>query len=257
LAERIVTPNERRSPRAATPGRLVGMPFPHAITDEDGLRRVYRQPHPVVKRKAIDHVDDGARRFIAAAPFVVVSTAGPGGVDASPRGGPPGFVAVLDPGRLAIGDLSGNNRLDTFTNVVHDGRVGLLFMIPGVDETLRVNGRATLTDDPGVLDACPIDGTRPRVALGVDVDECFMHCAKAYRRSGLWKPESWLGPDEVPSAVEIMKAHVKLDHVPTEAVAADLEVGYAATMWKAGGEPPPADGQEAVPAEAQPAADPA
>jgi hypothetical protein len=211
------------------------MPFDHAIRDEAGLRRIYREPHAIVRRKAIDHIDDGARRIIAASPFVVLSTAGPGGVDASPRGGPPGFVAVLDDHRLAIGDLAGNNRLDSFGNLVANPGVGLLFLVPGLGETLRVNGRATLTDDPAVLDACPIGGTRPRVALGVDVEECFVHCAKAFRRSRLWDPATWPADDETPSAAAVLKGHVQID-APVEAIEADLEESYRTTLWEPGGD---------------------
>jgi hypothetical protein len=244
LVRTVGADRERRSLFRRAGWQAGRVPFDHAITDDEGLRRVYRQPHALVQRKVIDRVDHGARRFIAASPFVVVSTAGPDGVDASPRGGPPGFVTVLDDHRLALGDLAGNNRLDSFRNIVASAQVGLLFLIPGVGETLRVNGRATLTDDPAVLDACPVGGTRPRVALGVDVDECYVHCAKAFRRSGLWDPASWADPTDRPSAAAIIKAHVRLDDVPTEAIENDLEAGYAATMWQPGGQADPADPAE-------------
>lgn len=210
------------------------MPFEHAVPDVVGLRELYRQPHPLVLRKQIDHVDAAARSFIEASPFVVVATTGPGGVDASPRGGAPGFVAVLDAGRLAMGDLAGNNRLDTHTNVLADPRVGLIFLVPGVEETLRVNGRATLTTDPAVLDAVAVHGRRPPLAIGIDVDECFIHCAKAFRRSGLWQPESWPVPDERPSAARALREHIGLEVAP-EVIAADLEAGYQVTLWEPGG----------------------
>jgi PPOX class probable FMN-dependent enzyme len=211
------------------------MPFAHQVADMAALREIYRQPHENVIRKVIDHVDDGARSFVARSPFVVVSTNGPGGVDASPRGGPPGFVTVLDDKRLALGDLAGNNRLDSFGNVVQDGAVGMLFLVPGLGETLRVNGRGTITIDPDVLDACPIDGRRPKVALGVDVQECYIHCAKAFRRSRLWDPASWPQDDERPSATKIVLDHMGLDVDPA-LVDAELEAGYKATMWTVGGE---------------------
>jgi PPOX class probable FMN-dependent enzyme len=210
------------------------VPFDHAITDVETLRGEYHPASPAVLKKSIDHIDDGARGFIEKAPFVVVATFGPGGADASPRGGPPGFVRVLDRHRLAIGDLAGNNRLDSFANVVQRPEVGLLFLVPGSDETLRVNGRATLTRDPAVLDATAIDGRRPRVALGVDVAECFIHCAKAFRRAGLWQPDTWLPPEERPCAAEIIRAHVGID-APVEAIQADLEHAYRVTMWWTGG----------------------
>ncbi|MFP4513795.1 MAG: MSMEG_1061 family FMN-dependent PPOX-type flavoprotein [Acidimicrobiales bacterium] len=210
------------------------MPFAEAITDVDGLRRLYREPHELVLRKQIDHVDAAARAFIAAAPFVVLATASDDGTDASPRGGHPGFVAVLDDTRLAMGDLAGNNRLDSHTNLLAHPRVGMLFLVPGVDETLRVNGRATLTTDPAVLDAVAIDGRAPRLAIGIDVEECFVHCAKAFRRSRLWDPSSWPGPEEQPSAACALRDHLDLDVAP-EVITADLEAGYTATMWEPGG----------------------
>lgn len=210
------------------------MPFDHAVTTADGLRRLYREPHELVVRKQIDHLDAAARSFIAASPFVVVATAGPGGGDASPRGGPPGFVAVLDDHRLAFGDLAGNNRLDTYTNLLAHPEVGLLFVVPGVDETLRVNGRASLTTDPAVLDAVALDGRRPRLAVGVDVQQCYVHCAKAFRRARLWDPASWLPPSQRPSAACAFRDHLRLD-VDPQVIAADLEAGYRATMWEPGG----------------------
>jgi PPOX class probable FMN-dependent enzyme len=215
------------------------MPFENRIEDVAGLRQLYAQAHPAVKAKAIDHVDAGARAFLARATFAVLATSGPHGGDASPRGGPPGFAAVLDDHRIALGDLAGNRRLDSFENLLANPRVGLLFVIPGMSETLRVNGRASLTTDAVVLDACAYDGTQPKVALGIDVDEVYLHCAKAFRRSGLWDPESWPDAADRPSPGEIWKGHLEME-APAEAIEADLEVGYAVTMWQPGGDDVPA-----------------
>lgn len=213
------------------------MPFDHAVTDSHDLRRIYREPHPVVIKKVVDRVDGEAAAFIAASPFVVVATHGARGADASPRGGPPGFVKVLDEHRLAIGDLAGNNRIDTISNIVETGAVGMLFLVPGLDETLRVNGSATITTDPKVLERTAIDGRIPRAAIGIDVDACFIHCAKAFRRSALWRPESWLEASVLPSAACAFVEHLELEVAP-ELVAADLEAGYQRTMWEVGGEVP-------------------
>jgi uncharacterized protein len=210
------------------------MTFGPSIEDHDGLRTVYRQPSGGALDKEIDHLDEGARSFIARSPFLVLATSSPAGTDASPRGGPPGFVAVLDDHRLALGDLSGNNRLDSYSNVVENPEVGLLFLVPGVDETLRVNGRAALTTDPAVLDATTIDGRRPKVALGVEVDACYIHCAKAFRRARLWDAGSWLDPDERPQPVCILTGHLDID-VPPDVVAANLEKNYTETIWEPGG----------------------
>ena len=210
------------------------MPFAAPITDVDDLRSHYRPLTDLVRRKEIDRVDAGARGFIERSPFVVIATAGPDGVDASPRGGPPGFVAVLDEHRLAIGDLSGNNRLDTLANIVASPPVGLLFLVPGVDETLRVNGRATVTTDPSVLEAATIGDRRPKVAIGIDVDGCYVHCGKASRRGGLWDTTAWLAPEDRPSAACILKDHVELDLDP-EVIERALEKDYRATLWESGG----------------------
>ena len=211
------------------------MPFDHVVTDPQELRQLYREPHPLVLKKVVDRVDGEAAAFIAASPFVVVSTHGHRGADASPRGGPPGFVTILDERRLALGDLAGNNRIDTITNIAETGLVGLLFLVPGVDETVRVNGRATITTDPDVLARCALDGRTPRVAIGVDVEACFLHCAKAFRRSHLWDPASWPAPEARPSAACIVVEHLELD-VAAEVVTADLETGYQRTMWELGGQ---------------------
>jgi PPOX class probable FMN-dependent enzyme len=208
--------------------------FPGEIPTDDDLRRHYRPLTTIVRRKEIDHIDAAARTFIERSPFVVLATSGPDGCDASPRGGPPGFVAVLDDHRLAIGDLSGNNRLDSMSNIVATSAIGLLFMVPGVEETLRVNGRAAITTDDRVLDAAAIDGRRPRVAIGVDVEGCYIHCGKALRRGGLWEPDSWLAPTERPSPACILRDHIDLDVEPA-AIERALEDDYRATLWEAGG----------------------
>lgn len=205
-----------------------------AIESDAELRARYRNPSDIAMRKDVGRIDDGARTYIEASPFVVVASTSDDGCDASPRGGPPGFVKVLDEHRVALPDLSGNNRLDTLGNLVARPHVGLLFMVPGVDETLRVNGRATVTDDPDVLDACVVDGKRPRVAVVVDVDQCFIHCAKAFRRAGMWDPSSWAAPEERPRPECIIREHIAWDG-DGDQVRAVLEDGYRKTMWEVGG----------------------
>ncbi len=215
------------------------MPFEQTIDDRAQLRQHYAEPFPAVKAKQIDHIDAATRQVLARTPFAVLATSSARGVDASPRGGPPGFIRVVDDHRLAIGDLSGNRRLDSFENLLDDPHLGLLCMIPGMNETLRVNGRGSLTMDPAILDLCTIDGTRPGVALGIDVDEVFLHCAKAFRRSGLWEPERWPDAEGRPTAGEIFASHLELDIDPA-LIDADLEQGYQVTMWEPGGTDEPA-----------------
>jgi PPOX class probable FMN-dependent enzyme len=220
------------------------VPFEHTITSVEELREHYFV-NPTIDRKVIDHVDGGARSFIAASPFVVVATTSASGTDASPRGGPPGFVAVLDDHRIALGDLAGNRRLDTFENVLANPHVGMIFLIPGLGETMRINGRASLTTDPEVLAACAFEGFEPEVAFGVDVDEVYIHCAKALRRSRLWDQTTWPEPDDRPRPAQIIRDHVKYD-VPAERIEADLEKNYVETLWEAGGIDPVADSRAAA-----------
>ncbi len=211
------------------------MPFEHAIDSEEALRDHYGFPSEVLRKKIIDHVDEGAAGFIAMSPFFVIATSSDSGCDASPRGGHPGFVKVLDPHRIAFADLSGNRLLDTFTNIVRQPEVGLLFMIPGMDETLRVNGRATLTTDPEVLELCSIGDRPAKTAVGIDVEQVYVHCAKAYRRGGMWDPSSWLPAEERPSAACLIRDHMQIDVEP-QVIHDDLERGYALAMWEPGGD---------------------
>ncbi len=212
------------------------MPFAQTVTTEDALREHYGHPPDALRKKIIDHVDEGAAGFIAASPFIVIATSNDTGCDSSPRGGHPGFVKVLDERRIAFADLSGNRLLDTYTNVMANPSIGMLFMIPGMDETLRVNGRASLTTDPEILELCKIDDRVAKVAVGVDVEQVYIHCAKAYRRGGVWDPSSWLAAEDRPSAACIIRDHVKID-VDPQLIADDLERGYALSMWEPGGAP--------------------
>lgn len=185
-------------------------PFAEALTSEAQLAGLYEQPHERAIAKDIATLDDVARRLIAASPLVVVASHdAEGRSDCTPRGGPPGFVAVLDDDHLAIPDATGNKRLDTLRNVIATGSVGLLFLVPGRDQTLRVNGRACVTAAPDVLEAAGAVGKPPRTALVVAADEVYAHCPKAFVRSHLWDPATWPAPEDVPSAAEVMLAHLR------------------------------------------------
>jgi len=201
-------------------------PFANVISSLEALRDLYREPSELVRRKKIAHLDDGCRAVIEAAPLVLVGTSRPdGGCEVSPRGGPAGFVQVLDEQRLAIPDLSGNNLADSIRNIVLNPHVGRLCVLPGRDETLRVNGRAWLTTDDAVLDGFTAELRRPKAAIGVEVIDAFVHCAKSFRRGHVWEPASW-DPDVAPSAAELLTCHIQLDATP-EQLAANLEQGYA------------------------------
>lgn len=176
-----------------------------AITSIDELRTIYAQPTARVVKKQIDHLDRHCRSFIALSPFVVMSTVdAEGNLDASPRGGHPGFIRVKDERTLLIPDRPGNNRLDSFRNIIETGRAGFLFMIPGVTELLRVNGRAELRTDETLKQMCVEQDKLPKVVLSVIVLEAFLHCAKAIMRSALWKPEAQLNSKLLPTMGEMM-----------------------------------------------------
>ena len=151
-------------------------------------------------RKQLDHLDVHCRRFIALSPFVVLASSSADlALDASPRGGAPGFVRAPDAHTLLIPDAPGNHRLDTLENVVATGRLGLLFMIPGVDETLRVNGMAALSTDPVLIDAVADERRRPAVVIRVRVEQAYLHCAKAFMRSRLWSPQAQVERSALPT----------------------------------------------------------
>jgi PPOX class probable FMN-dependent enzyme len=165
----------------------------------DDLRVLFLEPRERAVKKQIDHLDIHCRSYIALSPFVVLATAGASGIDASPRGGAPGFVKVVDARTLLLPDAPGNNRLDSFRNIIESGQVGLLFMIPGFDETLRVNGTAVLSTAPVDLTRCADERRTPKVVVRVAVREAFLHCAKAFMRSRLWDESSKVGRDTLPT----------------------------------------------------------
>jgi PPOX class probable FMN-dependent enzyme len=194
-------------------------PLASAFTEPDQLRDFYKEAMPAAIRKDIAHIDDLCRRLIAASPMLFVGTHdGNGRVDVSPRGGQPGFVTVLDDRRLAIPDATGNRRLDTLENIVSSGRVGLIFVIPGRDTTLRVNGRAGVTADPDLLDRLTPVGKPPKTAIVVEAEEVYTHCPKAFIRSQLWDPDSWPDPASLPTSAEVSLAHQRNPDLTLEQV---------------------------------------
>ena len=168
------------------------------------LRRLYGEPPPTSIVKEIDRLNAGYRKLIEAAPFVVVATAGPEGLDCSPKGDSPGFVRILDERTLAIPDRPGNNRIDGFTNIMRDPRISLLFLIPGCGETLRVNGRAALTTDPELMQSFAVNGKLPRCVLIVEIERVYFHCSKAIVRSRLWDEAAKIDRKSLPSTGAII-----------------------------------------------------
>ena len=207
------------------------------IESVDGLREVYRQPSQTSLDKEVDHLDVHCRDFIGHSPFLTLATVTADGarLDVSPKGGPAGFVNVLDDHHLAIPDMSGNNRLDSLRNIVEGGRVALLFLVPGVEETMRVNGTARVSTDPEILDASPIAGKRPNACIVVEVETAFIHCAKALKRSGLWHTERWPVTEDMATPACMLRDHIGLDGISVEATQERLDASYAATTWEVGG----------------------
>ncbi|MDI9331352.1 MAG: pyridoxamine 5'-phosphate oxidase family protein [Alphaproteobacteria bacterium] len=189
------------------------------------LRSLCGPPSGRAARKEIHQIDDICRRYIALSPFVVMSTCDRAfNLDASPRGGAPGFVRVTDSGDLLLPDSPGNNRLDSIQNIAETGRIGLLFMVPGVKEILRVNGQARLSVDPEHLQACTDDRRVPKLVVHIGVESAYMHCAKALMRSQLWDASSHVLRELLPTMSEMIQAHSGMNLAPESQ--ADIERRY-------------------------------
>lgn len=180
--------------------------MPHVITSVAELEALYGIPNEASTVKEVDWLTPHYRAYIEAAPFMALATSGPEGLDCSPRGDKPGFVRIHDDKTLMLPDRRGNNRVDSLRNIVRDPRVGLLFLIPGVGNTLRVNGRAHLSVDPELLDSFAVEDKAPRSVTVVTVDTVYFQCARALARSELWNPERHVDPKSLPSAGEILAA---------------------------------------------------
>lgn len=200
------------------------------IANSEDLRSLYGEPSDVVKRKAIAKLDKHCRNFIAASPFLVVASAGAdGSADASPRGDGPGFVAVLDNETLLIPDRPGNKRIDTLENILENPHVGLIFFVPGMNETLRVNGRAEITTDHALLEPLAVNRKVPQAGILVRVEEAYLHCAKALIRSKLWDPETQIDRKSFPSLGRMIADQVA--DVDAEAADARIEEGYVKRLY--------------------------
>ncbi|BCG77492.1 pyridoxamine 5'-phosphate oxidase family protein [Mesorhizobium sp. 113-3-3] len=203
------------------------------VTTREELRTIYKTPRPTDGsiRKELKALDGHCRSFIGKSPFVLIgSSDGEGNADVTPKGDKPGFAAVLDDRTIAIPDRPGNNRLDTLENILRNPSVGLLFLIPGMNETLRVNGDARITVDAGLRERLAVDGKAPQSVVVVTVKAAYMHCAKAFMRSDLWKPESWYDRATLPTLGQILRDQLV---VAESADATDrwLDEEYKQTMW--------------------------
>ena len=181
------------------------------ISSSEQLRETVKMPSRYVDSKVIDHIDPLAERFIAASPLAILGTRrSDGGVDQTPRGDPPGFVKVLDPRTLALPDRPGNNRMDSVENILRDNAVGLLFLIPGHGDTLRVSGQAAVVRDDDLAEKLAINGRPAGLITLIRVERVLCHCPKSFIRSRAWKPDEWPDTSDVPSLAELMKAHGNL-----------------------------------------------
>ncbi|NEC10551.1 MSMEG_1061 family FMN-dependent PPOX-type flavoprotein [Streptomyces sp. SID7909] len=182
-----------------------------AVRDHEELRRTYELPRDTSLRKQTTELNEQTKKLIACSSLVLVASADPEGrCDVSSRGGPAGFVAVLDSRTVAIPDATGNRRLDTLQNVIATGRAGLLFIVPGRTTTLRVNGRACVSTRPELLEQLTPVGKPPASALVVGIEEVYPHCPKSLLRSGAWKPEQWPPADDQPTSAEVTLAQLRM-----------------------------------------------
>lgn len=201
------------------------------IETRDELRAVYRLPSENAVRKQLPMLDAHARKFLARCPFVLIGSQDAGGnADVTPKGDLPGFVNVLDDVTIAIPDRPGNNRLDTFENVIENPSVGLLFVIPGMNETIRINGEARITVDDDLRAQLGVNDRPALSVLIVRIHEVFLHCAKAFMRSELWKPESWPDRAEMPTLGEIIRDQLALKE-STEELDNGLAEAYRNSLW--------------------------
>ncbi|MGE0501064.1 MAG: pyridoxamine 5'-phosphate oxidase family protein [Rhizobiaceae bacterium] len=201
------------------------------LTSSEELRAIYPQPGDTPVRKELRALDRHCRAFIEKSPFVLIgSQDGAGNADVTPKGDRPGFVAVLDDSTIAIPDRPGNNRLDTLENVLANPAVGLIFLIPGMNETLRINGHARITLDADLRERLAVNGKAPQSVMVVSVKAAYMHCAKAFLRSGLWNPDGWPPRAAMPTLGEILRDQLTLAESGAEADRR-LDDAYRKTMW--------------------------
>jgi PPOX class probable FMN-dependent enzyme len=199
-------------------------PFNHIVTSEQELRDLLGAASPRSILKERRALDEHCRAYIAASPFLVMATSGcDGSCDVSPKGDAPGFVAVLDDRHIVIPDRPGNKRFDGMKNLLTNPHIGLIFLVPGREETLRINGRAWITRDPGLLARCVAHDKTPQLAIGVEVEQCFLHCQKAFLRSKLWRHAEWPAPDALASMAQVLHDQIKPAGITAQEYECEME----------------------------------
>ncbi|MBP2242098.1 PPOX class probable FMN-dependent enzyme [Cytobacillus eiseniae] len=185
-----------------------------AVTSEKELREIIGTPHEYVVKKEISMLDDHCKKFISMSPLFFLSTSGADGrCDVSPRGDFPNNILVLNNEQLVLPNRPGNKRVDSFENILSNPHVGLVFLIPGLDEVLRINGKATIINNKEILEQMSLNGKPPLLGIGVDVEECYIHCSRALKKSSIWNEETWKNKETLPSSLEIFHAHLKINGV--------------------------------------------
>ena len=203
----------------------------HTITDTAALKQIVGEPKPAIANKEMQALDRHIRHFISLCPFLCISTAdAEGNQDVSPRGDPPGFVKILDDRTVLIPDRKGNRRMDTMRNILENPNVGLLLMLPGVEEIVRINGKASITEDPTLLADCAVNGNAPALGIVVKIDDVFFHCAKAVIRSKLWDPKTPIERREFPTYGEIVRDQRDPD-ADIDSINADLQNDYKTRLY--------------------------
>ena len=208
------------------------LPWKDTVKTEDQLRSIMGKPGELVRKKVISYLDEHCKDFLSRSPFLVIATTDElGNCDVSPRGDRPGFALVLDDKHLVIPERPGNRRIDTLRNILANPKAGLLFLIPGLGETLRVNGKASLVKDDVLLERMAVNGKKPLIGIGIEVEECFIHCAKAMKRSGLWEPETWSEKDSLPNAARILLDHTKITDITENDLNQALQEDYEKELY--------------------------
>ena len=207
-------------------------PFQRVLRSEGELRTLMGEPSEIAVKKQLSALDAHCRAFIAQSPFLLLATSDAAGrCDVSPKGDVPGFVLVLDEKRLVIPDRPDNRRLDGMRNLLQNPHIGLIFLIPGREETLRVNGRAWIVQDEELLGRTTVMGKRPKVAIGVEVEECFLHCAKAFKRAKLWQTREWPDPSAVASMAQMLLDQTKPADMTLDQMERRLQEGYTKQLY--------------------------
>jgi uncharacterized protein len=200
------------------------------VDSEAELREIVGDPGPVAHAKVLRELDVHARNYIARSRFCLLATSGADGTDVSPRGEPGSVALVLDEKTLVLPDRPGNKRVDSLRNILHNPRVGMLFLMPPMAETLRINGRARIVREAPYLADLAVRGRPPKLAVEISVDEVYLHCAKAFMRSDLWDPQTWNDRDELPRAAQIWRDHAQIA-ASVDEIDGNLRQGYAKTLY--------------------------